>query len=331
MKTRITRRGKTVVGIVLVAFVLGWAFGGRSLNVIVVPGSILVAASGLYVLRFEAPEVIRHAPSHGHQGESRRVDLWVRSPRGYPASVRDRTTPGLGDFETSHIVTDGRWIRREVELVSRGRQTIGPTRITARDPFGLWEREFTDPKTDSVTVFPKVSELKEGGHLLRTFVGTTDERDRFDAVREYAQGDPLRDINWKVSAKHQGEMFVTEYAGEGAVKRVTIAAESVGPGADRVAEAAASIAAFLMDSGLAVGLVTREGQVNPGHGDALYRQALELLAVLERGPIEAGAKRDADILVQSPRNSRHVEVRVDGEYVPFSDLAIRGRTRSVSA
>lgn len=330
MKTRLASRGKLVIAIVVLGFALGWAFGGRSLNVVVVPGIVLVAATGLYVLRFENPEVIRHAPSQGHQGETRRVDLWIESQQGYPATVKDRSSPGISGFEPQTIVTDGRWISQEITLEKRGRQTIGPTRITAQDPFGLWEREFTYPKTASVMIFPKVSELADGRNLLREFIGLTDEREHFDSVREYVQGDPLRDINWKTSAKHQGELYVTEYAGEGVVDRVTIAAESVGPATDEVAEAAASLSAYLLDAGLSVGLVTRDGQVDPGTSDAHHRRLLELLAMLERGPIEPTTRGKADILVRSPRNSETVEIQVDGDQIAYGDLRTRGQQAVVS-
>lgn len=320
MKTRLTTRGKLVLGIAATGFAMGWLFGGRNLNLVVVPAVVLVAVTGLYVSRFEEPRVVRNAPTHGEQGETRRLDLYVESKIGYPATVLERTGPGIANGQTHRLVTDGRWIREDLVLERRGRHTIGPTRVTARDPLGLWERDFTTPSTASVIVYPKIRRLEAGGHLLRDFVGVTDDRDRFDSVREYQEGDPLRDINWKASAKRPGDLIVTKYAGEGVVSRVTIAAEAQGPGTDTVAEAAASIAAFLLDAGLAVGLHTAEDHLEPGYGEAHRAELLESLAVLEQGPLDPEFRGDADISVHAPRDARHVQIRVGGDSMSYVQL-----------
>ncbi|MFB6266443.1 MAG: DUF58 domain-containing protein [Halodesulfurarchaeum sp.] len=334
MTTRLTWRGKGVLGVAATGFVLGWGFGGRSLNVVVVPAVILVALSWVYVSRYDRPEVTREAPHRGHQGDTRRLELRVSAPTPYPARVRDRLDDGLTGRTTHEIETDGRWLSQEIGLAGRGRHTIGPTRITAHDPLGLWEREFTDGKTQSVVVYPAVRALDRGEEqLLGEFVGLTDEREHFDAVREYRPGDPLRDINWKASAKRPGELFLTEYAGEGEVRRVMVSVEAVGSATDQVAEAGASVVSFLLDAGVAVGLITPDGTLEPAHGDAHRRQVLELLAVLEEGPLGESQRSEATISVRSPRGSGVVEVDVDGDRVPFEQLAGTGTgtgTRSTS-
>ncbi|MFB6152838.1 MAG: DUF58 domain-containing protein, partial [Halodesulfurarchaeum sp.] len=300
------------------------------LNVVVVPAVILVALSWVYVSRYERPEVTREAPHRGHRGDKRRLELRVSAPSPYPATVRDRLDEELGGETAHQIETDGQWLSQEIRLAERGRHTIGPTRITAHDPLRLWEREFTDGKTQTVVVYPAVRPLYEGEEqLLAEFVGLTDEREHFDAVREYRPGDPLRDINWKASAKRSGELFLTEYAGQGEVRRVTMAVEAVGSASDQVAEAAASVGSFLLDSGVAVGLVTSDGTLDPAHGDAHRRQLLELLAVLEEGPLGHSSRSEAAISVRSPQGSGVVEVVVDGDRVPFEQLAGTG-TRSGS-
>ncbi len=320
MKTRITTRGKLILVVAGIGFALGWGFGGRNLNVIVVPAVALVAVTWLYVMRFEEPTVVRHAPTHGHQGETKRLDLYVESDIGYPATVIDRVSDGLAGGRAHTIVTDGRWIREDLTFETRGSQTIGPTKITASDPLGIWERIFTYPKTQTVMVYPRIRPLEGDGTLLREFIGVTDERDRFDTVRDYQPGDPLRDINWKASAKRPGNLVVTEYAGEGAVTRVTIVAESVGPATDTVAEATASVAIYLLEAGLAVGLRTAQGHVEPGYGDAHRQEMLELLALLEQGQVRADHRQEADITVQSPRNAHHVEISTAGDHLSYANL-----------
>lgn len=321
MTQRLTRRGKIVIGVAVLGFALGWGFGGRSLNVVVVPALVLVGVTWVYVRRFEAPTVHRHPPTHGHQGETKRFDQYVETSVGYPATVRTKTSRGLGALGSHDVVTEGRWIREDLELATRGRQTIGPTRTTARDPLGLWEREFTHAGTSTVIVFPQVRSLDGDTRLLNEFRGPTSERDRFDGVREYRPGDPLRDINWKVSAKRRDDLFVTEYAGEGAVSRVTIEAEAGTGMGDAVAEATASVAMALLESGIAVGLWTREGHMPPGFGEGHRRDLLEVLAQLESGAVPGVHGDDADIKIRGPAEGSQVTVTMAGDRITYQSLS----------
>lgn len=309
-----------MIGIAALGLALGWGFGGRSLNVVVVPAIVLVGVTWLYASRFEAPTVVRHAPSHGHQGESKPLEQYVETSVGYPATVRTKTSPGLGTMGEHDVVTEGRWIREDLGLRTRGRQTVGPTRITARDPLGLWEREFTHAETSTVLVLPQIRSLEGNASLFGEFRGPTSERDRFDGIREYRPGDPLRDINWKVSAKRQDDLLVTEYAGEGTVSRVVIEAEA-GPGMDdAVAEAAASVAIALMETGVAVGLRTREGYVPPGFDEAHRQDILELLARLEPGSVPGVHGGDADVVVRGAEEGSPVTVTVAGDRLTYESL-----------
>jgi uncharacterized protein (DUF58 family) len=313
MMTTLTRRGQAVLAAALLGVVLGYAFGGRSLNAVVVPAAVLLAASYAYVWSFPAPSVDRVTPREGHQGDWRTVDLSVDASRSYPATVRDKLGPGLRGDSVLRTETDGRDMAYDVELASRGVHAVGPCFVEATDPFGLWTVEFTVGEPQRVTVFPRVHELEDTAALLTGYVGITDEREQFAGVREYERGDPLRDVNWKASAKHPDGLAVTEYAGEGATNRVTIAVEALGPRDDSVAEAAASIAAYLLDAGIAVGVSTPSGTIDPAHGDPHRRRVLAALAEFDRGKLRQRRREDAEIFVHAPKSGEHVSVRVDGE------------------
>jgi len=62
MATTLTRRGQAVLAAVLLGAVFGYAFGGRSLNAVVVPAAALLAATRLYVWSFPEPDIERITP-----------------------------------------------------------------------------------------------------------------------------------------------------------------------------------------------------------------------------------------------------------------------------
>jgi uncharacterized protein (DUF58 family) len=322
--TKLTRRGKAVLAVAVLGVVLGYAFGGRSLNAVVVPAAALLGVTRLYVHTFPEPSVERTAPSEGYQGDRRTVELVVDAAQPYPATIRDRLSDGLRGDSERDAEADGRTLTYDVELAERGVGSVGPCSVRATDPFGLWNVGFVAGTQERVTVFPRVHELRDTAALLSGYVGVTDDREQFAGVREYERGDPLRDINWKASAKRPNDFAVTEYAGEGATNRVTVAAEAVGPRADSVAEAAASVAVHLLDAGVAVGVATASGNVEPAHGDPHRRRLLGALATFERGRLPQHRRDNADVVVHAPESGEHVTVTVGGTDYRYTEFVGRG-------
>lgn len=326
MPVSLTRRGRVVAGVAVLGVLLGYGFGGRSLNAVVVPAVVLFAATRLYVAYVPEPSVERIAPQEGHQGEHRTVELVVDADRSYPVTLREQLADGLRGETVHRVETDGRTVAYDVELAHRGVHAVGPCRATATDPFGLWTVEFLVADPNSVRVFPRVHSLADTAALLQGYVGITDEREQFAGVREYERGDPLRDVNWKASAKRpSGDLAVTEFVGEGASNRVTVAAEARGPRADSVAEAAASVATHLLDAGIAVGMATPDGRLDPAHGDPHRRRILGLLAGFEQGHLRRRYRDEADVYVHAPESGEHVSVTVDGEDHRYEEF-VGGRT-----
>jgi uncharacterized protein (DUF58 family) len=333
MQTALTRRGQVVLAVALLGLVLGYGFGGRSLNAVVVPALALLATTWLYVRSYPDPEIERVTPREGHQGERRTVELRVDAARPYPVTVTDKLGDGLrGDSEQA-AETDGRWLTYDLELASRGVHAVGPTRVEATDPFGLWRTEQITGDAKRVTVFPRVHSLASTAALLTGYVGLTEEREQFDGVREYERGDPLRDVNWKTSAKRPNELAVTEFVGEGATNRVVVAAEALGPREDSVAEATASIATHLLDEGVAVGITTPVGTLDPAHGDPHRRRVLEMLARFGRWKIRSRRKEEAEIVVRAPQSGEHVSVTVGDSAHRYEEFVggKAGAGRGVSA
>lgn len=329
MTIRLTWTGRLVAAVAVVGFLMGWGFGGRSLNVVVVPAVVVLGASGILVSRYDQPRIQREAPTQGHRGERKQYAMSIDTSSTYPVTVTERFGDGLGGDRTWNLVTDGRVIEHEFELTDRGRQTIGPTRMVARDPLGLFERVFTHGDIHEVIVFPRIRGLSGSGHLLSDFIGLTDDRDRFDTVREYRAGDPLRDVNWKASAKYPDQMMVTQYAGERAVEQVVLAAEADAEHIEAVAEAGASIAAFLMTAGLEVGVRTRSRQVPPARGLDHRQRVFETFAMMVEGDISEDLLEDVDFHVR-PGSGESIDVTMGEDRTAFDRLVDRTREVAVT-
>ncbi|MFB6121541.1 MAG: DUF58 domain-containing protein [Halobacteriaceae archaeon] len=316
---RLTRRGAAVVVVVVVGFAMGWLFGGRSLNAVVVPGAVLLGVSWLGIRRVTEPRVDRDAPGYGFPDETAEVELSVAGDRSVSVTVSDAVPEGLVADPTFHSVSDGNPLRYELGLRERGIFELGPVTVTATDVFGLWKVTFTAPVTDEVVVFPRIRPLYESAGIVSGYVGLTDEREQFDSIREYQRGDDLRDVNWKASAKRAGDLVVTEYAGEGAERNVLVGVDR-GPNPDATAEAAATLVVHMLDAGLSVGLITPRRSIGPGAGNDHRRDLLTALAAYD-GDGPQPDMEAADVEVRPGEGG--ARVRAGRETHQFEDIALQ--------
>lgn len=311
MRATLTRRGQAVFVLGVAALASGWLFGGRTLNAVAVPLLAALAGGLVYVTRLDRPTVDRHVPETMRRGDGYDLRLTVTQPTAPAVSVSDPLEGVRGDASVE-TVADGRSVTRSVVFDRRGEHAIGPSTVTAADPLGLWERSFALRNRGRVLVHPRVHRLRETATLLSGYVGLSEERGQFDSVREYQPSDSLRDVNWRASAKRDGDLVVTTYAGEGATNTVTIAASAEGPRVDSVAEAAASVAVFCLDHGVDVRLLTPDEQLSAGRGDDHRRHVLDALARFDGGTVRAPPGQLVDVSVAAPPDGGHVTVTAAG-------------------
>ena len=186
-------------------------------------------------------------------------------------------------------------VRSEV----RGKFTVGPLSVRVSDPFGLVELNRTFSATTSLTVVPKVHPLPPIP-LSGAWTGSGDNRPRAFAtgsaedvtVREYRQGDDLRRVHWRSSAR-VGDLMVRREE-QPWQSRATLFLDNRllahrGRGAasslEHAVTAAASIAVHLVQRGFTVRLVTASGEEEGGAwhergGGAGAAPLLESLAVV---------------------------------------------------
>lgn len=156
----------------------------------------------------------------------------------------------------------------------RGHFEIGPMSVRVTDPFGLVELGRTFRTTVPLTVTPRTVHLPSiplGG----AWTGSGDNRPRAFAtgsaedvtVREYRQGDDLRRVHWRSSAR-VGELMVRREE-QPWQSRATLfldnrstshRGQGIASSLEAAVSAAASIAVHLSQRGFAVRLVTSTGE-----------------------------------------------------------------------
>jgi uncharacterized protein (DUF58 family) len=251
----------------------------------------------------------------GAGGEARiRLDLTNdgRVPTGL-LLLEDRLPFALGTRPRFVVDRLGTRRRRSITYTVRsdvrGKFPIGPLSVRVSDPFGLVELNRSFSSTSSLVVTPRVVALPLVP-LSGAWTGSGDNRPRAFAsgsaedvtVREYRQGDDLRRVHWRSSAR-VGELMVrreeqpwqsratlfldnreTSHRGRGASSTFELAVS-----------ATASVATHLVARGFTVRLVTAAGDEEGGswheHGVASGAAVhlLESLAV-----ITGSSRRDLD-------------------------------------
>lgn len=361
---RPTRRGAAVAVGTAAAFAVAAAFGQPGLNAVAAPGLVALLVGAALVWRADRPEIERRAPDRGFPGDRETVELTVDASA--PTTLVDRTgdgsapsDPALRDAaagaagrsgsgsgsglaldEHVHRVGGGRdgpdRVEYGIELRERGEHALGPLTATLTDPLGLVARRFVYEGGERVLVYPAVRPITAAGPLAGLVEQTGNpDRQTFDSLREYVRGDALRDVHWKVSAKHD-DLVVMNFASE-SEGAVTVVAETVEGGtaspsgaepgaetgtdadrADEMAAAAASVVGHLLDARVQVELIVPGGHLEAGVEERQRRAALALLARTPGGRVDDDATASADVHV---RAGDRTTVEVAGRRLEFAALA----------
>jgi uncharacterized protein (DUF58 family) len=198
-----------------------------------------------------------------------------------PRFVLDEIEPG-GSRELSY----------QIRSDTRGKFIIGPLRVRVADAFGLVEISRSFSTTSTLVVTPKIyplpraaapsSWLGEGDGGMRT-ISAIGEDDA--APRAYQNGDALRRVHWRSTARY-GELMVRreehQWRNSASVFLDTRRLAHVGTGSSATFEfavsAAASIGAHLTGEGFRARLITEAGEIAPR--GTFQDTLLDMLAVI---------------------------------------------------
>jgi uncharacterized protein (DUF58 family) len=321
-----TLRGRAALGLGVLTYLAGWAFGSRPLDVVAV-GLILTVFLAWLAVRLTARPVglRRTAPAMPLEGDDVpiRVEVELESALAPAGITLVEEYARLGARRTQ-LRRDGRhlWARYVLPSVPRGRYRIEEAVVVVEDPFGLERREPRVAEPASLVVYPRLVDLdrlftesgansRDGRRLLMQRPSGYD----LHSVRDYVEGDSLRKVHWRSTAR-RGHLMVKELE-DSPRDDVAVVLDcwrgTPGDIFDTAVRAAGSIlkayARRSRRAALVVGGSTVEIQRVQAEGD--WRRALELLAGAEADRTEppsqllAGDRNPAalalDIVVVTPR------------------------------
>jgi uncharacterized protein (DUF58 family) len=300
----LTHRGRFALALGAVTYLVARAFGSKPLYPVAVGLVLAVLLAWLWVRLANGPMRLHRTLGRGEHVEGDDVPIELRLERAgqlRPGSVV--LVERIAKLGRRRTPLDRGQARYVLEQLPRGRYTFEETRAVLEDPFALERVEVELSAGAGFVVYPRLVELERlfseaGSHaqdgrrlLLRRPSGFD-----FHSVREHEQGESLRRVHWRSTAK-RGRLMVKELedspSDEVAVLLDGDATTVVGDSFDVQVRAAGSILQAHSRRGrravLVVNSARRETQrVHSYDGD--WRQALEVLAAAEptgRTPLAA--------------------------------------------
>ncbi len=311
--TRVTARGVglAVSGVSIAG--LGVGLASQALVYVGVTVTCVVAVSVLWMLLAIHTFLLRFpyarrevAPRPLTVGKAGRVSVVISS--GHARDPRGGLHPGR---RLARSITDGLDIREQaaaeltgsagtkasvarapesltlsyaLQPTRRGRWPLGPALVRSTDPFGLILADTSVGGDELVPVWPAIEDLGAAagalmGHADRVVLGARTPSPDDASLRDYREGDDLRRVHWKSSAR-RGTMLVRsdERAGR---RPATVVIEL--PREDAALEWTISVAASIAASVLTVGHPVRllgggipptEAREAHTHSPALARAAM---------------------------------------------------------
>jgi uncharacterized protein (DUF58 family) len=329
-----TRTGRLALALGLATYVAAWAFGSKPLYPVATGLLLAVALAWAWVRLAKKPmRLVRTVGELDYvEGDDVKIDLDLElEGRVAPASLTVVERIGkLGERRTSlHRGGANYHTRYVLPSLPRGRYAYEGAHAELEDPFGLERTEVQlGGAGGALLVYPRLVELdrvfsESGAHspdgrrlLLRRPSGF-----ELHSVREYEQGESLRKVHWRSTAR-RGQLMVKELEDaprdEVAVVLDADAASVRGTPPDSTFDVQVRAAGSILGShvrrgrraALVVnGAVPESRRVHASEGD--WRRALELLAAAEparTAPVagllradESPAARALDVVVVTAR------------------------------
>lgn len=221
----LTPRGRLLLALGGALYVAAWAFGSQALYPVAIGFLVAVLVSALSVHAAARPMAYRRRGDTAEhvEGDDVAVDveletrgpLWLAS-----VSVVERFAR-LGE-QRIRLRRDGRLLRGRYVLrsVPRGRYALDHVTAVVEDPFGLERGTVPLPQQGALLVLPRIVDLdllfSESGpraHNGRRLLLRRPSGFDVHSVREYEEGESLRKVHWKSTAR-RGQLMVKELQDE---------------------------------------------------------------------------------------------------------------------
>ena len=196
---------------------------------ILMAATLMVAALD-FALTLREPAIAceRSLPQSLPLGVYTRVAFRVRNPARRRVTVR-AYDHYPGSFEATGLpqtftVASGAWteVRYRLRPEERGEHHFGRVQMQIRSLLGLWNRNQYAGDAETVRVYPNFAAVSKYALLATeerlSQIGVLKQRRRgqgseFHQLREYRKGDPLRQVDWRASARMR-KLISREYQDE---------------------------------------------------------------------------------------------------------------------
>ena len=295
----LTTRGRCVLGLGLGVYLAAWAFGSKPLYPVATGLLLVVGLAWVWVRLANRPFRVQRGWGDAEHVEGDDVPVVVQldsSANVLPAAAT--LVERVGRLGEQHHLLHRHGRRLAVRYVlagmPRGRYAFEDVRLELADPFGLESIDVSLPAPGALLVYPRLVHLERlfsdtGAHshdgrrlLLRRQSGF-----ELHGVREYGQGESLRRVHWRSTAR-RGQLMVKELEDaprdEIAVLLDADPVAVVGESFDVQVRAAGSILQAYVQRGRRAVLVvnSERREVQQVHSAAAdMRRSLELLAAAE--------------------------------------------------
>jgi uncharacterized protein (DUF58 family) len=229
--TYLTNRLFTAVGIIVLCFILSFIIDG----LILLPKILLflltasVLADGLLLYnRKRGLQGYRFTPDKLSNGDENEVRIFIENFYPFKAEIEiiDEIPHQFQKRDTSFFLTlsvrESKTITYSLRPVKRGEYSFGSVNALVRSPLKLIRRRFRFSNDAVVPVYPSYLQMRkyellaisnrltEAGVKKIRRIGQNQE---FELIKEYVQGDDVRTINWKATARRQ-HLMVNHYQDE---------------------------------------------------------------------------------------------------------------------
>ena len=220
-----TRRGRVLLFAAPVLYILGRLTTVGELHALALAAIVFPLLSIAFVRwsRHRIGFTRAFGPKRIFAGNTVRIEFTARNLGKLPTPpliLEDAASHAIGGpirFSMPSLSQDGRdAIAVERRIAHRGRHRLGPLRAHLVDPFGLARVGSVVAPEAAFVVYPKIEPLGEiappeerggGGRSLVQHLSASG--DDFYAVRGWQEGDDLRKIHWRSSAR-RGELMIRQ-------------------------------------------------------------------------------------------------------------------------
>jgi len=219
--TGLTERGRFVLFLAGGIYLVAWAFGSRSLYPAAIGLAVAAIGARLWVAAIRQPVSLKRSLGTREPLEGDDVTIALEAlPQRHPGPRSIEVVEQVGRLGKRRVqlARHGRPLLARYVLrdVPRGRYHFEAVRAIFEDPFALARAELHLGTESALLVYPRLVDLdrlftQSGGAMLsggRVLLRRTTGFD-LHSVREYEQGESLRKVHWRTTAR-RGVLMVKE-------------------------------------------------------------------------------------------------------------------------